>query len=580
MEKRWNIIAAADEQKIKALSAELNNLDLTLTNILIQRGVDTFDKAKSFFRPSLNELHDPFLIKDMDKAVERLKAAVDKGEKILIYGDYDVDGTTSVALVYSFLKNIHNQLDYYIPNRYTEGYGISIQGIDYAKENDISLIIALDCGIKAIDKVAYANELDIDFIICDHHNPGPEIPDAAAVLDPKRKDCSYPFKELSGCGVGYKLMNAYAIKYDLGYDNLLDKLDYLAVSIAADIVPIVGENRILAYYGLKKFNQFPQLAFNAMLQTAGLKEKTGITKNPSPLTITDLVFKIAPKINAAGRMKSGKEAVDLLLAKNVEDAMNSSTLINDYNIDRKVEDQKITSEVLSIIANDKKLLKQKTTVLYHKDWHKGVLGIVASRCIETYYRPTIILTESNGKASGSARSVKGFNIYEALEQCEDLLEQFGGHKYAAGMSLKIENIPAFQKRFEEVVSNSIPEELLTPEILIDSELPLNSINEKFYGVLKQLAPFGPGNMTPVFLSSNLKVEGNARLLKDKHLSFYVVDANDPQFKFKTIGFNLKDKYDIINRGNTFKMTYCIDTNYWNGKTTLQLRIKDIKAMEN
>src|SRR5690554_1313825 len=343
MEKRWNIIAAADEQKIKALSAELNNLDLTLTNILIQRGVDTFDKAKSFFRPSLNELHDPFLIKDMDKAVERLKAAVDKGEKILIYGDYDVDGTTSVALVYSFLKNIHNQLDYYIPNRYTEGYGISIQGIDYAKENDISLIIALDCGIKAIDKVAYANELDIDFIICDHHNPGPEIPDAVAVLDPKRKDCSYPFKELSGCGVGYKLMNAYAIKYDLGYDNLLDKLDYLAVSIAADIVPIVGENRILAYYGLKKFNQFPQLAFNAMLQTAGLKEKTGITKNPSPLTITDLVFKIAPKINAAGRMKSGKEAVDLLLAKNVEDAMNSSILINDYNIDRKVEDQKITS---------------------------------------------------------------------------------------------------------------------------------------------------------------------------------------------------------------------------------------------
>ncbi|MEX2380704.1 MAG: single-stranded-DNA-specific exonuclease RecJ, partial [Vicingaceae bacterium] len=509
MKKRWTLKERADESKVKSLSKSLNGLNETLTSVLIQRGIDTFEKAKTYFRPTLDELHDPFLMQDMHVAVERLEKAIQDEERILIYGDYDVDGTTSVALVFSFLKPLYPNLEFYIPDRYSEGYGVSFQGIDYAAENNISLIIALDCGIKAIDKVAYAREKNIDFIICDHHNPGEELPAATAVLDPKRIDCNYPFKELSGCGVGFKLMQAFAQKNNIPFSRLEDKLDILAVSICADIVPIVGENRVFTFFGLKKLNTNPQPGFRAMLEIANVKKKE--------LTVTDVVFTLAPRINAAGRIESGNKAVEVMLAESTHQAYAGGTHINEHNTSRKELDSGITEEAIQMIRSDEKLVKQKTTVLFQEHWHKGVIGIVASRCIENYYRPTIILTESNGKAAGSARSVKGFDVYEALEQCSDLLEQFGGHKYAAGMTLPLENIEAFQKRFEEVVANSIPEHLLSPEIEIDAEVKLHEIDAKFYQVLKQFAPFGPQNMKPVFVARNKNQRGYGRLLKDKHL---------------------------------------------------------------
>lgn len=568
MLKRWTIRSKSEQYLIDNLSKALNNLDPSLTNILIQRGIDSFEKAKAFFRPDIGQTHDPFLMKDMDRAVSRLQQAIKKGENILIYGDYDVDGTTSVALVYSFLEKFYSQIDYYIPDRYQEGYGVSFKGIDYASDNDISLVIALDCGIKANEKIAYAQEKGIDFIICDHHLPGDHLPLAHAILDPKQKDCNYPFKELSGCGVGFKFMQAYSIKENLSLDLLYSKLDILAVSICADIVPIIDENRIYTHYGIKKLNQHPQIGFKAMLQTANVKRKW--------LTVTDVVFTLAPRINAAGRIESAKKAVEVMLSESISAAEANSLAINENNTDRRELDQSITEEAIAMIEADEKLKQQKTTVLYHPDWHKGVIGIVASRCIESYYRPTIILTQSNGMVSGSARSVKGFNVYQAIEQCSELLEQFGGHKYAAGMTLKEENVTAFQQIFEEVVSSSIPEKLLTPEIEIDSEIALNAINSKFYKVLKQFAPFGPQNMKPIFISTGVKDKGFARIVGNNHLKVDVVDPKDPSIQFGAIGFNLGHHLESVQEGKLFDFAYTLEENEWNGTVSLQLNIKDIR----
>ena len=569
MEKRWTLKESAEQKKIDELSSQLNGLNKTLCSLLLQRNIDAFEKAKSFFRPTLSELHDPFLMKDMEKAVERLQKAIKQKEHILIYGDYDVDGTTSVALVYSFLSEIYPNLTYYIPDRNKEGYGISNEGIDFAAEKEISLIIALDCGIKAIDKVAYANKKNIDFIICDHHLPGESIPEAYAVLDPKQKTCDYPFKELSGCGVGFKLMQGFAIKEGIPVERLYEKLDILAVSICADIVPIVGENRILTHFGLKKLNTNPQAGFKAMLEIANVKKKQ--------LNVTDVVFTLAPRINAAGRIESGNKAVEAMLSANSEVALESGNYINAQNNERRNFDQSITKEALAMIEADELLVKQKTTVLFKEDWHKGVIGIVASRCIESYYRPTIILTESNGKASGSARSVKDFSVYEALEQCSDLLEQFGGHKYAAGMTLAKKDVPAFQAKFEEVVAASIPDELLIPEIEIDAELNLSEISAKFNQVLKQFAPFGPENMSPLFLTKNVIEKGGARVVGSNHLKLEIVDPSNPEYFYPAIAFNLGEKIQLLKHQQAFDIIYAIEENEWNGKVSLQLNIKDIRA---
>jgi single-stranded-DNA-specific exonuclease len=465
MSIRWEIKEKADAEAIKKLSQELNNLSETLANILLQRDITNLEQARTFFRPDLANTHDPFLMKDMDKAVERLDQAILKNEKILIFGDYDVDGTTSVALVYSYLSNYYPNLGYYIPDRYAEGYGISYQGIDFAAENNYALIIALDCGIKANDKVDYANQKGVDFIICDHHQPGDEIPNAVAVLDPKRTDCDYPYKELSGCGVGYKLMQAWSIKNEKDNTLLLSYLDLLAVSICADIVPITDENRVFVSYGLQQINSNPRAGIKAMIDVAGLKkDKT--------LNVMDVVFTIAPRINAAGRLETGNKAVELLIAPTTEEAEDAGKSINILNTDRKDIDKLITQEALQIIEDDALFEEKITTVVFNKDWHKGVIGIVASRLIETHYRPTVVLTESNGKATGSARSVKDFDLYQAIDACSDLLEQFGGHKYAAGLTLKLENVTAFSERFNEVVRQQIEPEMLIPQISIDDELML------------------------------------------------------------------------------------------------------------
>ena len=570
MAKRWKIKEQATEEEVQQLSSELNNLDATLTNILLQRKIDTFEKAKTFFRPSLDEIHDPFLMKDMDKAVERLQQAIKNQEKILVYGDYDVDGTTSVSLVYSYLKNYYEHLAYYIPDRYTEGYGISYQGIDYAAENDFKLIIALDCGIKAIEKVDYATEKGVDFIICDHHRPGDEIPKAIAVLDQKREDCNYPYKELSGCGVGFKFMQAWTQKEEKDEAKLLEYLDLLAVSTCADIVPITGENRVFVYYGLKQINENPRLGIKTMVELAKLKNE---------LTVTDVVFTIAPRINAAGRIETGNKAVEMLVEENKEKALEFGGNINELNIERKELDKAITAEALKQIEDNADLQDKKTTVLFQDNWHKGVIGIVASRLIETHYRPTIILTESNGKATGSARSVKDFDVYDAIDECSDLLEQFGGHKYAAGLTMKLENLEAFTQKFEEVVSKQIDPELLIPQIGIDSKLELNQITAQFYKILKQFAPTGPGNMRPVFMSENVFITNKSRKIgEDKtHLRLEVFQEENPNIKFNCIAFGMAHTLDELDEGVPFSIVYSIEENHWNGNTTLQLNLKDVKV---
>jgi single-stranded-DNA-specific exonuclease len=568
MSIRWEIKEKADAEAIKKLSQELNNLSETLANILLQRGITNLEQAKTFFRPDLANTHNPFLMKDMDKAVERLDQAILNNEKILIFGDYDVDGTTSVALVYSYLSNYYPNLGYYIPDRYAEGYGISLKGINFAAENNYKLIIALDCGIKANEKIDYANEKGVDFIICDHHQPGDKIPNAIAVLDPKRSDCNYPYKELSGCGVGFKLMQAWSIKNKKDNNLLLSYLDLLAVSICADIVPITDENRVFVHFGLKEINENPRAGIKAMIDVAALKKE---------LTVMDVVFTIAPRINAAGRLETGNKAVELLIAPTTELAEIAGKSINILNTDRKDIDKLITQEALQLIEEDALFQKKITTVVFKNDWHKGVIGIVASRLIETHYRPTVVLTESNGKATGSARSVKDFDLYQAIDACSDLLEQFGGHKYAAGLTLKLENIAAFSERFNEVVSQQIEPEMLIPQLSIDDEIQLHEIDQKFLRILNQFAPFGPGNMKPVFVSHQMFCEENVYTVGETHLKMTVFQESEPSHKLACIGFNLGKYVDQLAPGVPFSIAYTIEENTWNNKTTIQLNIKDIRV---
>lgn len=564
MEKRWVEQEVKNLVEIEELRQSLK-IDAVLASMLFRRGIDTFEKARCFFRPELEHMHDPFLMKDMDLAISRIEAAIASNEKILVYGDYDVDGTTSVALVYSFFKKYHSEIDFYIPDRYKEGYGISTQGIDYAAAKGYSLIIALDCGIKSVDKIDYANKKKIDFIICDHHLPGDELPFAVAVLDPKRSDCEYPYKELSGCGIGFKLVQAYAQKNNIPFNDISCFLDLVAVSIASDIVPITGENRILAWYGLQKINTEPCKGLIALMNLSGRKEN---------LTITDVVFTIGPRINAAGRIDDAKHAVNLLIADTDAMAFEKGQVINLKNTERREHDANITEQALALIDADPELIGRKTTVVYNAEWHKGVIGIVASRLTEKYYRPTIVMTLSNGYAAGSARSVLGFDLYEALLECEDLLEQFGGHKYAAGLTIKTENIPAFQQKFEEVVSRTIPQELLIPSISIDAELELGSINPKFYRILKQFEPFGPQNMAPVFVSRNVYTYGSASAVGGKHLKMSV--HQDSQTFYNCIGFGLGEYLPLINNGMPFDICFTIEENKWMDKTSLQLNIKGIR----
>lgn len=561
---RWNLSPKQNLETVTHLAQALG-IDPLLSSLLVQRGITTFDQAKRFFRPSLEELHDPFLMQDMDLAVKRIQQAIETQENILVYGDYDVDGTTSVALLSSYLKTYYPNIATYIPDRYDEGYGVSYKGIDFAQDNDITLIIALDCGIKAIEKVAYASKKGIDFIICDHHRPGAKLPKAVAVLDPKRDDCSYPYKELCGCGVGFKLIQALGSERGQTIEDLLLYLDLVATAIGADIVPVTGENRVLAYYGLQVINSNPRVGYQAILKQV----------NKSTLTITDVVFIIAPRINAAGRMKHGNHAVRLLVEEDLEKAAQWASEIELFNADRKDADKQITKEALAQItqANEQ---ENNTTVVYKEHWHKGVIGIVASRLIETYYRPTLVFTKSGDKLAASARSVKGFDVYNALEGCAQYIEQFGGHKYAAGLTLQEKDYPDFKAQFEKVVSKTIDPKLLNPEINIDAQLDLAAITPKFHRILKQFAPFGPGNRQPVFMTQNLKDTGYGKCVgADKtHLRLTVKQVNSKAFV--GIGFGLGDKKDTACSDTSFKAVYCIDENLWQGKVSLQLRIKDIQ----
>ena len=561
---RWTIKPKPEVEKLASLQKALQ-VDEVVTTLLLQRGIENYNAAKLFFRPSLNQLHDPFLMKDMDKAVARIEKALSNNENILVFGDYDVDGTSSVALMATYLKTRTEQVATYIPDRYNEGYGVSLKGIDFAHDNDFSLIIALDCGIKAIDKVAYAKEIGIDFIICDHHRPGKELPDAVAVLDPKRDDCAYPFKELCGCGVGFKLIQALASRVGKPVEELTEYLDLVATAIGADIVPIVGENRVMAYLGLQVINTNPRPGIRAIIEQ--------VEKNQ--LTITDVVFIIAPRINAAGRMKHGNYAVNLLSETNFELAQNQAKEIEAFNSDRKETDKRITDEALNQI-DDNKEHEGFTTVVYHETWHKGVIGIVASRLIETYYRPTLVFTKSGDKLAASARSVSGFDIYNALEACSEHIEQFGGHKYAAGLTLKEENYEIFKQAFEDEVSRTIDKRLLVPEIKVDMKIDLRQINFKLMRIINQFAPFGPGNMMPIFMTENLQDTGYGKRVgvDETHLRITVKQATNE--KLACIGFNLGDKLSLIQNEKLFKAVYSVDENNWQGNTSLQLKLRDLR----
>jgi len=561
---RWTLQPKPEPQKVDHLSVALG-IEPLIAGLLVQRGIETFEEAKSFFRPELSKLHDPFLMKDMEKAVSRIEQAITSNENILVYGDYDVDGTTSVALLSSYLLSYYPNVATYIPDRYGEGYGVSYKGIDFAEDNGFTLIIALDCGVKAVEKVAYASQKEIDFIICDHHRPGPELPKAIAVLDPKREDCEYPYKELCGCGVGFKLIQALAHHRGQTIDDLLLYLDLVATAIGADIVPITGENRILAYHGLKVINTNPRPGFEAIIKQ--IKKQS--------LTITDVVFNIAPRINAAGRMKHGNHAVTLLIETNLEKAEVFASEINDYNTERRETDKIITKEALAQIEENNEE-EGFTTVVYNESWHKGVIGIVASRLTETYYRPTLVFTKSGDTLAASARSVKGFDVYKALEDCAEFIEQFGGHKYAAGLTLLEKNYDGFKKQFEKIVAESINPNLLIPEIKIDAPITFHNITPKFFRVLSQFAPFGPGNMTPIFMSQDLLETGNGKCVgEDKsHLRITMKQGNSSSFV--GIGFGLGSKKDIACLGQSFKAAYVIDENEWQGNVSLQLRLKDLK----
>lgn len=573
MINKWIYSELTDEQnEIKNNLANELSISPVLAKLLVQRDIVTFDEARAFFRPDLADLHDPYLMKDMDKAVERLTRAMQKNEKILIYGDYDVDGTTSVSLVYRFLIKFYSNLDFYIPDRYNEGYGISVKGINFAVENNFKLIIALDCGIKAVEKIKYAKSVGVDFIICDHHNPDDELPPAVAVLDTKRTDCTYPYKHLSGCGVGFKLMQAFAIENNISFDNLIPLLDLVALSIASDIVPITGENRILAFFGLKQINSNPSTGVKAIIDVCGLKDRE--------ITISDIVFKIGPRINASGRMKLATEAVELLVSRDYNFAVERSSTINEYNNDRKDLDKNITDDAIALIRQDESYADRKSIVVYKPDWHKGVIGIVASRLSEEYYKPSVVLTESNGFASGSARSVLGFDLYKAVESCKDLLENFGGHMYAAGLTMRIENVEEFSRRFEEYVAKHIEEDQTYPQIDIDSIIEFKDITPKFFRVLKQFGPFGPGNMKPVFESKNVYDYGSSRLVgkEQEHLKLELTDSSCENV-MSGIAFRMYEFNDHLKALNPLDICYTLEENTFNNNTTIQLMIRDIKKVD-
>lgn len=569
MEKKWNIKPKMEIADVDGVSQKLQ-LPPVISMLLMQRGITTYEEAKTFFHPKLTDMHNPFLMKDMDLAVERINRAASRGEKLLIYGDYDVDGTTSVALVYSFLKK-HlgaDKLDFYIPNRYTEGCGISYEGIDYAKEKGISLVVALDCGIKAVEKVGYAKSLGIDFIICDHHTPDETLPDAVACLDARREDCSYPDKNLSGCGVGFKLMQAFCRVNNYKEQELLEYLDLLVVSIASDIVPMIGENRVLAYHGLKKLNENPSVGMQAIIKLTGLDKKS--------ISISDIVFKIGPRINAAGRMNTGNDAVRLLISDNMESAEKICLDIDASNEERKGLDRTITKEAKARIAANNRFKEEKTIVLFNEKWHKGVIGIVASRLTEIYYKPTVILTKSGEYASGSARSVEGYDLYKAIEACSDLLENFGGHTYAVGLTMKVENVEEFKRRFENYVRETIVPEQTQPQIDVDAELHLSSITPKFYRLLSQFEPFGPGNTRPVFVSNDVFDYGTSKLIGKgrRHLKLELIEMHNRE-TMSGMAFGMGYKWDAVKGGNPFKICYSIEENEYKGVKTLQLAILDI-----
>jgi single-stranded-DNA-specific exonuclease len=566
MEKRWTILTA-DDEKIKALQLQLKTHP-AICKILVQRGVEDLETAKKYFRPSLDELHDPWLMKDMDKAVERIMKAVNAKEKILVFGDYDVDGTTAVSCMYRFLKKIHSNLDFYIPHRYREGYGVSKAGIDFAKENGFTLIISLDCGIKSVDLIAYAKNIGIEFIVCDHHLPDDELPAAVAILNPKQKDCNYPYKELCGCGVGFKLITALAPQFGLNDDEVNEYLDLVATAIAADIVPMTGENRVLAYYGLKKANENPNPGIKALSVLSGLKKE---------LHIQNLVFMIAPRVNAAGRMDDATKAVQMFIAKTYEEAISFAEQLHNDNTDRKEADSSITQSALEQIRENKDWEKRKSTLVYQPHWHKGVVGIVASRLIEHYYRPTIVLTKSGEIAAGSARSVPGFNLYEAIHACREHLLGYGGHFAAAGMTLEVEKINELREKFEQVVSSTINPEHLIPEEIIDAEISFKDITQNFYNILLQMEPFGPGNMRPQFIIKNVLDTGYSKIVKEDHIRF-VLRKDD--ITLTGIGFNMAEKFTILQLKKAVDIICKIDENEWQGIKSLQLRIVDLRLSEN
>lgn len=566
MTKRWVLKDAADAVTVQELADGLN-INPVLSTLLVQRGIKNFEDAKYFFRPNALHLHDPFLMQDMEKAIDRIEKAIATNEKILVYGDYDVDGTTAVSIVYSYFQKLHQNIEYYIPDRYKEGYGISTQGIDYAAANGFGLIIALDCGIKSVDKIAYANTLGVDFIICDHHLPGAELPAAVAVLDPKRADCGYPYKELSGAGIGFKLIQAWAEKHGLPFEDVAEYLDLVAISVACDIVHITGENRVLAHLGLQKINENPCIGVKTLMQVAG---------RGNMYTISDVVFLLGPRINAAGRIDDAKHAIELLIACHEDAAKEKGDMINLRNTERKGHDLQITEQALSMIDNDEVMIARKSTVVFNEEWHKGVIGIVASRLTEKYYRPTVVLTCSNGHVAGSARSVLGYDLYEALCGCSDLLIQFGGHKYAAGLTMQPENVPAFIQKFEEVVSSTIPDELLIQQISIDAEIELTDIDSKFFRIMNQFAPFGPENMAPVFLTKNVYVSGNAGLVGGAHVKMFVMQPGSAAFS--SIAFNQGELLPQLKPGVPFDICYTIEENVWREQRTIQLNIKAIKLV--
>ncbi len=571
-ECKWMLKEPADPAKVERLATEVG-IDKVLAELLVARGVESFEQARSFFRPSLDDLHDPFLMKDMDVAVERLHEAIAGKQKILVYGDYDVDGTTAVSLVYSFIRRFTDQVDFYIPDRYDEGYGVSYKSIDWAAEGGFRLIITLDCGIKAVEKVDYAREKGIDVIICDHHLPGESLPAAVAVLDPKREDCHYPFDDLSGCGVGFKLVQAYSKSYDIPFETLIPLLDLLVVSIASDLVTMVGENRVLAHFGLKQLNENPRKGLLALITLSNLE--------PGHVTVDDIVFKIGPRINAAGRMETGRLAVELLKATDSDKAVAIGEQINASNNDRKNIDREITQNAIEMVQEGKALAHENATIVYNPKWNKGVVGIVASRLVEAFYKPTVVLTKSNGFVTGSARSVAGFDLYEAIENCADLLENFGGHIYAAGLTLKEENLPEFARRMDEFISGKITTEMLVPVIDVDAKLDFSQVTPKFFRILKQFQPFGPGNNNPIFVTENVYDAGNGRKVGagGVHMKLDLIQESQPYHQIAAIAFNMSEYYDYIREGNPFDVCYAIVENYYRGNSTLQLRVRGIKERE-